>query len=166
MHSSKILGAVLLVFVRPFKKRIKSSTRYELAVQYAVTLGNFALSSLPSRAASLRAVGSLMRVNWLYTSRPLSSSGPSSTFSGFGRSFSFCAVRVVRCGPILLAGCWGGSCNAAPELFRLRSLLLREERIGCEPSRAGIMPGRLAEEKDCDGLGNPGRRLGGLAVET
>ena len=78
-------------------------------MQYAVTLGNRALSSLPSLAASLLAVGSLILVNCEYTSLPLSSSGLSSSGSGAGSSFSFCAVLVVRCGPIFEAGIDGGT---------------------------------------------------------
>jgi len=65
MHSSNTLGFVPFVFCLPFKKRKRSSIRYEPAVQYAVTRGSLARSSLPSLAASRRAVGSLMRVNWL-----------------------------------------------------------------------------------------------------
>lgn len=134
-------------------------------MQYAVTRGNFARSSLPSLAASLLAVGSVMRPNWLYTSLPPSSSTALSACSGFGKSLSFCAVLVVRCGPILGAGC-AGSWSAAPELFRLLSLLLSEESMGCPPSRGGLIVAAALVDKDCEGGGKAGRRLGGLAAET
>jgi len=98
-------------------------------VQYAVTRGNRALSSLPSLAASLLAVGSLILVNCEYTSLPLSSSGLSSSGSGAGRSFNFCAVLVVRCGPIFDADAVEGI-SGDPWLFRLLNLLLSAESIG------------------------------------
>lgn len=56
------LGIAPFAFPRPFRKRIRLSIWYLLAVQYAVTRGSFSRSALPSLAASRRAVGSLMRV--------------------------------------------------------------------------------------------------------
>ncbi len=63
MHSSKCFGLVPRVLALPFRYLIKPSKRYELAVQYAVTLGNRSLSAFPNLAASLLAVGSLILVN-------------------------------------------------------------------------------------------------------
>lgn len=128
IHSSMSFGFAPLAFPRPFRNRIRLSIWYLLAVQYAVTRGSFSRSAFPSLAASRLAVGSLIRVYLLghqhnfrlytsmfahceYTSLPLSSS--SSPTSGFGRSFSFCTVFVVLCGPILPVGNAGyDSCGA------------------------------------------------------
>ena len=63
MHSSNCLGFAPLVFALLFKNFMSPSIRYEFAVQYAVTLGNLSLSSIPSLAASLLAVGSFILVN-------------------------------------------------------------------------------------------------------
>lgn len=81
--------------------------------------------------------------------------------SGLGSSLSFCAVRVVRWGPILEAGIEAGSWRAAPEEFRLRSLELRAEMAEVEEELA---PAGLEDEDD--EVGNEGVRRGGLAVET
>lgn len=140
-------------------------------MQYAVTRGSRCLSSLPKRAASLLAVGSFIRVNWLYTSRPLSSSASPSAMSGFGNSLSFCAVRVVRWGPILDAGFEGGNCNAAPELFRLRSLLFSVDRGPVPDSRDAVamavvpvdVPTADEDWPVCGGT--YGLRFGGLEVD-
>lgn len=74
--------------------------------------------------------------------------------SGLGRSLSFCAVRVVRWGPILEAGIEEGTWRAEPEELRRRSLLLRAERAVVEEGPAALV------------VGNDGWRRGGLAVET
>jgi hypothetical protein len=123
-------------------------------VQYAVTLGSRSLSALPRRAASLLAVGSFILVYCTYTSRPLSSSSISS-LAGSGRSFSFWAVLVVRCGPILGAG---GPRTGAPELFLLRNLLLSDDSMGWP---AWAAPGVcMPDEYDRVGW------LGGIEDET
>ena len=134
MHSSNCLGlAPFNLALLLLKNFIRPSNLYSFAVQYAVTRGNLSLSDLPSLAASRLAVGSLIRVNCEYTSLPLSSSTPSSPTSGFGRSFSFCAVLVVRCGPILDADAEVGCViRGEPWLFRLRSLPLSVDSLGWE----------------------------------
>lgn len=63
MHSSNCFGFVPLILCLLFRNFISPSSLYELAVQYAVTLGNLSLSAFPSLAASLRAVGSFILVN-------------------------------------------------------------------------------------------------------
>jgi len=73
-------------------------------------------------------------------------------------------VRVVRWGPILLAGTCGGSCSGAPELLRRRSLLFSAESMGWVPSLgagAGIDP----LERGTGAGGKAGRREGGEEVE-
>ena len=132
MHSSNCFGlAPFCLAFLPLRYFIRASNLYSFAVQYAVTRGRCSRSDLPNLAASLRAVGSFIRVNCEYTSRPLSSSGPSSPTSGFGKSLSFCAVLVVRWGPILDAE-FTNCCVARgdPWLFRLRSLLFKVDNLG------------------------------------
>jgi len=139
MHSSNNFGLAPLVFPLPFKNRIKLSIWYLFAVQYAVTLGNRSRSAFPNLAASRRAVGSLIRVYCEYTSRPLSSSGPSSPKSGLGRSFSFCAFLVVLWGPILGTGGFVIGTRGDPWLFLRRSLLLSAESIcGCDEAELAV----------------------------
>lgn len=90
--------------------------------------------------------------------------------SGFGRSLSFCAVRVVRWGPIFeTPGMVEGTCRAAPEELRRRSLELRAERVDCwfpeeEPTPPPPPAAGFDEEEEV--VGNEGTRRGGLAVET
>lgn len=138
MHSSNCFGLAPRLRVRLFRNFMTPSKRYALAVQYAVTRGNFSRSAFPNLAASRRAVGSFILVNCEYTSLPLSSSGPSSPGSGLGNSFNFCAFFVVLCGPIFDAGgSIGGADRGEPWLFLLRSLLLSVESTGC-PAEAWL----------------------------
>jgi hypothetical protein len=89
-----------------------------------------------------------------------------------GRSFNFCAVLVVRCGPIFELGRLGGSCSAAPELFRRLSLLFKAdngaERVDCgvfwTPDAIGAIVLLPPVAVGCC-CGNAGLRRGGLAVE-
>src|SRR5436190_3364897 len=128
MHSSSCFGFAPLVRDLDFIHFMIPSRRYDCAVQYAVTLGNRSRSAFPSLAASLRAAGSLMRVNCEYTSRPLSSSARSSPASGFGSTFNFWTVFVVLCAPIL-GGVGNGGVNGAPLLFLRRSLVFKVENV-------------------------------------